>query len=169
MEYGNYGYTDELSGAWWGQWRINREDSVPFRHWHQDDPGVVPNLLLNGAGSPSGACVYEGTLLPARYRGQFIHAEAGKNAVLAYPVIPEGAGFRAERLILLNTENDQWFRPVDVCVAPDGSLMVADWYDPGVGGHRAGDVRRGRVYRIAPKGHTYRPKSNSFEIGRAHV
>src|SRR3546814_2578142 len=60
MEYGNYGYTDELSGAWWGQWRINREDSVPFRHWHQDDPGVVPNLLLNGAGSPSGACVYEG-------------------------------------------------------------------------------------------------------------
>src|SRR3546814_8974889 len=41
--------------------------------------------------------------------------------------------------------------------------MVADWYDPGVGSHRAGDVRRGRVYRIAPKGHTYRPKSNSFD------
>src|SRR3546814_16227205 len=66
MEYGNYGYTDELSGAWWGQWRINREDSVPFRHWHQDDPGVVPNLLLNGAGSPSGACVHDGQLLPDR-------------------------------------------------------------------------------------------------------
>src|SRR3546814_3832490 len=27
MEYGNYGYTDELSGAWWGKWRSKREDS----------------------------------------------------------------------------------------------------------------------------------------------
>src|SRR5262249_46401053 len=46
---------------------------------------------------------------------------------------------------------DNWFRPSDVCVAPDGSVYVADWYDPGVGGHGMGDTTRGRVYRIAPK------------------
>src|SRR5690606_16940485 len=38
----------------------------------------------------------------------------------------------------------------DVCVAPDGSLIIADWYDPGVGGHQAGDQTMGRIYRIAP-------------------
>jgi putative heme-binding domain-containing protein len=27
---------------------------------------------------------------------------------------------------------------------------VADWYDPGVGGHQAGDQTRGRIYRVAP-------------------
>lgn len=36
-------------------------------------------------------------------------------------------------------------------MAPDGSLIVADWYDPGVGGHQAGDQVRGRIYRVAPK------------------
>jgi hypothetical protein len=35
-------------------------------------------------------------------------------------------------------------------VAPDGSLFVADWYDPGVGGHQVGDLEKGRIYRVAP-------------------
>ena len=33
-------------------------------HWHQRDPGVVPNLLMTGGGSPCGIIVYEGDLLP---------------------------------------------------------------------------------------------------------
>jgi hypothetical protein len=37
----------------------------------------------------------------------------------------------------------------------DGSLIVADWYDPGVGGHAAGDQLRGRVYRVAPANAKY--------------
>src|SRR5690606_39281081 len=94
MEYGNYGYTDELTGARWTEWRINREDSVPRRHWHQDDPGVVPNLLVNGAGSPSGLCIYEGSLLPAGYQGQLIHAEAGQGAIRIYPVRAAGEGIQ---------------------------------------------------------------------------
>ncbi|MCX7701065.1 MAG: c-type cytochrome, partial [Gemmataceae bacterium] len=49
---------------------------------------------------------------------------------------------------------DSWFRPSDVCVAPDGSIFVADWYAPGVGGHGMGDWTRGRIYRLTPKGHT---------------
>ena len=32
------------------------------------------------------------------------------------------------------------YRPVDVAIAPDGSLFIADWNDPGVGGHRMGDM-----------------------------
>src|SRR5690606_8697302 len=118
----------ELTGARWTEWRINREDSVPRRHWHQDDPGVVPNLLVNGAGSPSGLCIYEGSLLPAGYQGQLIHAEAGQGAIRIYPVRAAGAGFEATRKDLLFSREDNWFRPVDVCPAPDGSLMVADWY-----------------------------------------
>ena len=49
---------------------------------------------------------------------------------------------------------DTWSRPSDAAVAPDGSVFVADWYDPGVGGHNMGDMEgnRGRIYRIAPTG-----------------
>ena len=42
-------------------------------------------------------------------------------------------------------------------MAPDGSVFISDWYDPGVGGHNQRDLDRGRLFRIAPVGHKYRP------------
>jgi hypothetical protein len=150
MPYGNYGYTDEITGAGWQSARANIEDSIPLRHWHLNDPGVVPNLLQTGAGSPTGIMVYEGTLLPAKFHQQLIHSDAGPNVVRAYLKSNSQAGFKAEIQNILQGEKDKWFRPADVCAAPDGSLIVADWYDPGVGGHQAGDQSRGRIYRVAP-------------------
>jgi len=150
MEYGNYGYRDEMTGASWSARRTNMEHDIPLRHWHLNDPGVVPNLLQTGAGSPSGITVYEGSLLPEVFHGQMIHAEPGNNVVRSYPVENDGAGYKATIVNILKAQKDQWFRPIDVAVAPDGSLFVADWYDPGVGGHQAGDVDRGRIYRVSP-------------------
>ena len=156
MEYGNYGYQDEMTGAGWRARRTNMEKEVPLRHWHLNDPGVVPNLLQTGAGSPSGMTIYEGRLLPEVFHGQMIHAEPGNNVVRSYPVETDGAGYKASIVNILEAQKDQWFRPIDVAVAPDGSLFVADWYDPGVGGHQVGDVNRGRIYRIAPTGSDYK-------------
>lgn len=156
MDYGNYGYTDEMTGANWQTSRTNMEDSIPYRHWHLNDPGVVPNLLQTGAGSPTGMVIYEGTLLPEKFRNQMIHCEPGQNVVRAYPVQNNGAGYTANIENLLSGEKDQWFRPSDLCVAPDGSIIVADWYDPVVGGHDARDKESGRIYRIAPKGSAYK-------------
>jgi putative membrane-bound dehydrogenase-like protein len=45
LPYGNYGYTDEMTGAGWQANRTNIEDSIPLRHWYLNDPGSVPNLL----------------------------------------------------------------------------------------------------------------------------
>jgi putative membrane-bound dehydrogenase-like protein len=155
IEQGNYGYRDELTGAGWRDDRITLEEEIPLRHWHLNDPGVVPNMLQTGAGSPSGICMYEGRLLPRRFWDQVIHCDPGPNVVRAYPATPDGAGYRATIEPLVTGTVDKWFRPADVCVAPDGSLFVTDWYDPGVGGHRQGDVDRGRLFRIAPPGTKY--------------
>jgi len=162
MEYGNYGFTDEMTGAGWRKERVNLEDSIPLQHWHLNDPGVVPNLLQTGAGSPTGIVVYEGTMLPAVYRNQLIHADAGPNVVRSYAIDKEGAGYCADITDLLQGK-DQWFRPSDVCIAPDGSLIIADWYDPGVGGHQAGDQTRGRIYRVAPSVSKYRVPTPDYE------
>lgn len=155
MEGGNYGYTDELTGAGWGQKRTGWEKEIPRRHWHLNDPGVVPNLLLTGAGSPTGMAFYEGDLLPAAFRGQPIHCDAGPRVVRAYPATAKGAGYEATIENLLTTQ-DSWFRPSDVAVGPDGSLYVADWNDAGVGGHYMADqsveTMTGRVIRLAPPG-----------------
>jgi putative membrane-bound dehydrogenase-like protein len=150
LEYGNYGYRDELTGAGWQTPRTNLETEIPARHWHQNDPGVVPNMLITGAGAPSGILVYEGHLLPHVFQNQLIHADPGVNVVRSYPVEQAGAGYRATMVDILRGTRDNWFRPADVSVAPDGSLFVADWYDPGVGGHHMGDIRRGRIFRVAP-------------------
>lgn len=160
MEHGNFGYVDEVTGAGWSQKRTNLEEDVPRRHWHQNDPGVVPNLLITGAGSPTGILVYEGNLLPAQYRNQLVHCDAGPSIVRAYLLRKQGAGYHAEIGNLVEGK-DKWFRPADVCAAPDGSLYIADWNDPGVGGHNMGDNQpgemRGRVYRLAPPGSKPRP------------
>lgn len=155
MEYGNYGYTDEMTGAGWRANRTNKEEEIPQQHWHLNDPGVVPNLLQTGAGSPTGMAIYEGRLLPEVFWDQMIHTDAGPSVVRAYPVTKNGAGYNASIVNIMEGHRDQWFRPSDVCVAPDGSLFVSDWYDPGVGGHQVGDLERGRIYRIAPKDHAY--------------
>jgi putative membrane-bound dehydrogenase-like protein len=156
MEFGNYGYRDEMTGAGWSTPRTGMHAEIPFRHWHQNDPGVVPNLLHTGAGSPAGITVYEGDLLPQVFRGQMIHCDPGPSVVRAYPVKKDGAGYQAEIVNILEGTRNKWFRPADVCTAPDGSLFVTDWYDPGVGGHAMGDLERGRIFRVAPPGHRYR-------------
>ncbi len=133
---GNYGYHPRGKGE---------------SHWHEEQPGVVHKVLRTGFGSPTGMCWYEGTLLPKKYQGQLLHTEAGPRHVRCYHLKPKGAGYEAEQEVIA-TSSDNWFRPSDVCVAPDGSIIVSDWYDPGVGGHGMGDTTRGRIYRITPKG-----------------
>ena len=163
MDYGNYGFKDEITKTDWRTRRINMEDSVWQQHWHLNDPGVVPNLVQTYAGSPTGILVYEGKLLPVEYQNQVIHADAGPNVIRMYPVGISGAGFTGvAKPILDGNKRDNWFRPSDVTVAPDGSIFISDWYDPGVGGHAVGDLDKGRVYRLAPKKSKYKVSSPDY-------
>ena len=169
MPYGNYGYHDEMTGASWNANRINIEAEIPHRHWHLNDPGVVPNLLQTGAGSPTGMVVYEGRLLPEKFWDQMIHSDAGPNVVRAYPVQPDGAGYKAEIINIVEGVDDKLFRPSDVCVAPDGSLIISDWYDPGVGGHQMAGVNKGRIFRVAPPGKPYRVPAQDLSTAEGAV
>jgi putative membrane-bound dehydrogenase-like protein len=137
MPGGNYGYNPRGPGQ---------------THWHEEQPGIVHKTLRTGFGSPTGITFYEGKLLPPKYRGALLHCDAGPREVRAFFRKPKGAGYELEKELLL-TSTDTWFRPSDVTVAPDGSIFVCDWYDPGVGGHGMGDWTRGRVFRLTPKGH----------------
>ena len=143
MEGANFGYWGPGGRRW-------REDKGT--HFHEERPNTVPYVARTGPGSPTGLVVYEGDLLPARYRGQLLHSEPGKRLIQAFHLQPDGAGFS------LDTENtvvstDPLFRPSDIAVAPDGSVFVADWRDPVVGGHNMLDRQQGRIYRLAPPGH----------------
>ena len=134
---GNYGYGPRGPGQ---------------SHWHEEQPGIVHKTLRTGFGSPTGIQFYEGSLLPKQYANTLMHCDAGPREVRAFTRKPKGAGYELDKANIL-TSSDNWFRPSDVCTAPDGSVFVSDWYDPGVGGHGMGDWTRGRIYRLTPKDH----------------
>ena len=86
-----------------------------------------------------------------------LNCDAGASTVYGHMPTRVGAGYKLEKTdflrarIDLGEEDVRWFRPADVGVAPDGSVLVADWYDPGVGGHAAGDKKAyGRILRVIP-------------------
>src|SRR5258705_4728451 len=121
MEGGNFGFKGPRGTNWERDKGVFPGQTRQEAHWHQRWPGVVPNLLVTGGGSPTGICIYEGDLLPEKYRGAIIHCDAGPNVIRAYPVSPSGAGYKAESVELIKAK-DSWFRPSDCCVGPDGAI-----------------------------------------------
>src|SRR5262249_50485374 len=124
-------------------------------------PGNGPKMVGTGNGRPCGIMVCEGELLPAEYRGAVLEVDAGTRQLNFFPLTRKGAAFRTEYKVFLGSD-DPWFRPVDACAAPDGSIFVADWYDAGVGGHAFSDQTSGRIYRVAPRGHQGAKPSPDF-------
>lgn len=167
MEGSDAGYfSKDGTRSWQGDRRPGQD--IFSAHWHSEDPGVLQVGDKTGAGSPTGVMVYEGDAFGQKYQGMFLSCEAGRNVVFGYLNKPKAAGFEMKRFDLLsslqsseehyiwneNVENNKskWFRPSDAATGTDGSIFVADWYDPVVGGHAMKDKEGyGRIYRITPK------------------
>ena len=149
-----------------GQLRLVRRPAVtqpsasvpatPFgEHWHFRGhiPGYVPATLVTGFGSPCGICFYEGDAFGPNYKNAPLHTDAGPREVRRLSRIePAGFGMKATSEVFLSSEGDNYFRPDDICAAPDGSLYVSDWYDGGVGGHAYNNPDQGRIFLLRPKG-----------------
>lgn len=171
MEYGNLGFTSRDGKR---QWRADQRpgQNVATAEWRQDDPGTIPAGDVYGNGAPTGIAFYEGDELGEKWRGLLLSCETSRNVVFGYKPTLDGAGYKLERMQFLTSNKEQelagidgmrgklaaeqlktWFRPSDVTIGPDGSIFVADWFDPRTGGHSALDKSfSGTIYRITPKG-----------------
>ncbi|WP_154856761.1 PVC-type heme-binding CxxCH protein [Cyclobacterium xiamenense] len=178
MEGGNAGFFSEKGDR---TWQADRRpgQTIAEAHWHQHDPGVLPSGNVYGAGSPTGMLRIEGDELGEAYRGLLLAADAGRNIIFGYHPRPEGSGYslanRQNFIASVDTDNEgyiwhqveadtsKWFRPSDASLGTDGSLFVADWYDPIVGGHQMRDKGgEGKIYRITKKGRNYASPSIDF-------
>ena len=154
MEGGNYGW---FGGPPFGKQELAGRLSAdtPFReHWHFRGhvPGFVPATLVTGFGSPTGICFYEGDAFGPDYKNVPLHTDCGPRECRAYPHELSGFGMRAKSKTILSNSGDNYFRPDDICAAPDGRLYVSDWYDGGVGGHGYNNPEQGRIFALMPQG-----------------
>ncbi len=132
FETGNYGY----------EYRYGRTGLNPLVTWTGDLPGTLP--MVSGTGeAPCGIVAYEGGSFPKQYDGALIVGVWADHAIEWYPRHDDpGFGLaRVDRRILVRGDND--FRPVDVAVAPDGSLYFTDWVLASYALHG-----RGRVWHV---------------------
>ena len=164
LEFGSAGYYS-LDGQ--HKWQADKRpgQAIQRAHWRQDDPGTFDAGDVYGSGGPTGVTFYENGALGEKWIGTYLSCEASRNTVFGYHPKPKGATYSMDRFNFLSTRNlssditekerDErvHFRPADISIGPDGAIYIADWYDPGSGGHATRDESSsGAIYRIAPKG-----------------
>lgn len=122
--------------CYWDRSRWVVDTRVPVRN--PDCAGLMEHYGVQAHSAPLGLAFMTGAQFPAEYRGSlFVGLHGSWNR-------SEGTGFKVIRVPVINGQpqsaedfvtgwltgprgpNDAWGRPVDVQMAPDGSLFVSD-------------------------------------------
>jgi len=121
------------------------DHGYPYLYEERPDEALPPLADL-GLGSSAGGLCYLERHFPPEYRGNLFFCEWGRS-VVRYQPRRAGGSFAPLREVefAAGAANDPYgFKPTDLVVQRDGTLMVADWAD----GQRP-KRGRGRIYRIA--------------------
>ncbi len=113
------------------QFRFGRAGTHPLQAWNGELPGTLPMVAGTGEAPCAILC----------YRGQYWVTSWGDNRIERYTPTHHGTSITAKRDVAVL--GDSMFRPVDIAVAPDGSMYVTDWVDRSYNVHR-----KGRVWRL---------------------
>ncbi len=120
------------------------DHGYPYLYADRPDEALPPLADL-GLGSSAGGVCYLETQFPPEYRGNLLFCEWGKS-VVRYPLKHDGSGFEPvkEFEFAAGDSKDTYpFKPTDVIVQRDGSVMISDYAD----GQRP-KRGRGRIFHI---------------------
>lgn len=125
-----------------------------------DGLGFVPPIMhhLHGSTAIAGVVYYDDDHFPAEYRGNLFSGNVMTSRVNRNSLIFHGSTITAHEEPDFIRTTDPWFRPVDIQLAPDGSLYVADFYNRIIGhyevplDHPGRDRHRGRIWRVVYRG-----------------
>jgi len=125
-----------------------------------DGLGMAPNIMhhLHGSTAIGGIVYYAATQFPGNYRDTVFVGNPVTGRVDHDRLEKHGSSYKAIEQPDFLKSDDRWFRPVDLKLAPDGSIYVADFYNRIIGHyevpltHPGRDHARGRIWRIVYTG-----------------
>lgn len=97
------------------------------------------------------------SMFPAEMQGRMLIGGYYANLLEWHELKLENGMFSTTRLPNIIETTNNVFRPVEVRMGPDGSIYVADWYNPIIGHYQASyrhpdrDKQHGRVWRVTWK------------------
>ena len=113
-------------------WRTKRADDPGFNQLYTERYGIAesaPNGYFTSCCAP---LVYQDSILPG-LRGQLLACEPAQNMITRMQIRRDGARLHLNRIageeqseFLAST--DQWFHPIALAHAPDGTLVITDFY-----------------------------------------
>ncbi|MEZ5951165.1 MAG: hypothetical protein R3C12_18530 [Planctomycetaceae bacterium] len=121
-----------------------------------DGLGFGPEIMQHAHGSTglAGIVYYEADRFPEEYQGNLLIGNPVTGRVNRDTLAWTGSTPKAIEQPDFLWCDDPWFRPVDLQLAPDGSLYIADFYNRIIGHyevplqHPGRDRERGRIWRV---------------------
>ena len=112
--------------------------------------------------------IYEAGALPATYHGNLFGIGPLQGHVVQSSVEPDRSSFQSKDVGYVLESKDDWCRPVDIQVGPDGGIYIADMYEQRIdhASHYQGRIHResGRIYRLRGK---ESPPAAKFDLGQS--
>jgi len=165
---------------------VSRPD--PWRLARSKDPawvkfyGVAEATANGYFTAASGQAIYRAAEFPPEYWGNHFSVDNAQNMVHRCLLERDGAGYVAKRAteeeVEFLTSTEQWFRPVNLEVGPDGALYVVDMYRDIIEDYSAiprylqqlyvesiiAGSDRGRIWKVVAEG---APKPRRFDLNKA--
>jgi putative heme-binding domain-containing protein len=140
-----------------------------------DGLGLGPSIMshLHGSTAIGGIVYYAATQFPEKYRDTVFVGNPVTGRVDHDRLEPHGSSWKAIELPDFIKSADTWFRPVDLKLAPDGTLYIADFYNRIIGhyevplNHPGRDHERGRIWRVVYKGDGALPSKPMPDLTKA--
>lgn len=113
-------------------WRTRRAEDPGFAKYYTDRYGIAesaPNGYFTSACSP---LVYQDTALPG-LAGQLLACEPAQNLIHRAVITRDGPRLHLSRPAgeaqsEFLSSSDIWFHPISLAIAPDGSVLITDFY-----------------------------------------
>jgi putative heme-binding domain-containing protein len=142
-----------------------------------DGLGFGPEMIAHSHGSTGicGVVYYDAVGFPAEYRNTVFIGNPVTGRINHDRLAAHGSSYTAIEQPDFLTCDDPWFRPVDIKLAPDGSLYIADFYNCIIGHyevdlhHPRRDRLRGRIWRIVYRGEGRQPAPKAPNLKTAGI